>query len=324
MNKSVVLLSLMLALLAPVLAGCGEETPIELTYVRPAKVEIPAKVKRLAVGQFNGISLADKRWADATADKLWAELDKWNREFRRYELVDRNNLAKILREQDIKIMTSDTAVQTGKLANVQAMIFGSVRVSARDEPGTRTYFDPFSQTMKTKSYTKRYCQVSVSMTVTDVDTGTSFYSKEITQGFDSDKDGESSGAAKFFGFSSDNPPPIDQTINQLVDKVVADFAGQVSPHRETIKEVLENGKTDAVVTGNKLAKHGDYQGALDMYKGAAAARGDDDGAVFNAGLMYEVLGDFPNAAESYFKAFQMDNRKEKYIKARARVRQESK
>lgn len=324
MSKCMAFLSVALATAVPVLTGCGSDVEIELSYVRPAKVQIPERVKRVAVGQFSGISTEDHRWAEATAEKLWSELDQWNREFKRYQLVDRNNLAKILREQDIKIMNSDTAVQMGKLANVQAMIYGNVRVSARDDHGTKTYFDVFSQTMKTKPYTKRYCQVSVGMTMTDVDTATSFYSKEITRGFDSEKDGGSSGAGAFFGFSSDTPPPIDQTINQLVEQVVAEFCQQISPHREVVRVPLEKGKTKSVAMGNKLAKVKEYGEALEKYKAGMAEAPEDDGAVFNAGAMYEALLDFENAFQCYDKAFKMNPDKNEYVEARRRVRQESK
>ena len=117
----------------PLLAGCGEETTtIQLSYERPAEKQIPEKIKKIAVAEFSGRTPADQRWGGIAADKLSAELDKLNATYNRYELVDRRNLAQVLKEQDVQIMSADQAIKFGKMANVQAMIFGNVSVSTHD------------------------------------------------------------------------------------------------------------------------------------------------------------------------------------------------
>lgn len=303
------------------MAGCGEEAPIELSYVRPATYPIPEKIKRVAVAEFKSTT-PDPVWGGIASDKLASELDKVNREFNRYQLVDRRNLAKVMHEKDLQIMNSDTAVQAGKLADVQAMLYGTVAVKVTDERASRMVLDPFSQSMKEKYYTKRNCYVSVNITMTDVDTAATLHTFTLSKTFDSDKDAKGSALGKVMGFNSDNPPAASDTVNQLLDVVVADFIQQISPHRQVISERLESGKGPAVDKGNKLAKEKEYADALDQYRKAIKEHPDDDGAFFNAGLMCEALGDFDGAGDYYSKAVQMGD-KEKYIKARKRVRAES-
>jgi tetratricopeptide (TPR) repeat protein len=176
--------------------------------------------------------------------------------------------------------------------------------------------------MKTKPYTKRYCLVSVNLTMTDIDTAKTIHTFTITKEFDSEKDGEKSAVGQFLGFSSDSPPPVDQTVNGMVDLVVQEFCQQISPHRQALSVKLEGGKTKAVEKGNTLAKAKDYPGALEMYEAGLAEKPDDDGAAFNAGVMYEAQGDFANAEKSYQKAFKLGDNKQKYADAKQRVRQE--
>ena len=95
------------------LSGCGGEDTIsvELSYVRQPRFQVPEKVKRIAEAQFAGKSAEDQRWGGIAADKLVSELDKANVEFKRYELVDRRNLAGILKEHDIQIMSATDAAK---------------------------------------------------------------------------------------------------------------------------------------------------------------------------------------------------------------------
>ena len=155
----------------------------------------------------------------------------------------------------------------------------------------------------------------------DVDTSKTFHTFTLSREFDSDKDGEKSSLGSVLGFSSSHPPPADQTVNQMLDLVVEQFVREISPHTVVVSVKLESGMTEAVKTASKLAKAEDYTGALEMYQAAMTERPDDDGAAFNAGVMYEAMCDFPNAGKYYFKAFKL-NGKDKYIEARQRVRAE--
>lgn len=299
--------------------GCGEEPAVTLSYVRPAQFEVPTNVKRVAVATLddNSSQRSGGDWGVIAADKLVGELDKANREFKRFELVDHRNLKEILQRQDIHIMTSNEAADAGKLANVHAMIYGTVSVMASDETVVKTVPDIINRGLKQKEYVKRHCLVTVNLTLDDVETARTLRTFTVSKEMDSDKD--SASALSAIGFSSDNPPPVSQTVNGLIDQCVSEFVAQISPHRVEFVQKLQKGKSNAVKTGNKLAAAGDHKEALDMYLEALQIKPNDDGAAFNAGVMQEALGNVDAAQELYTRAFRL-KQKDEYVQARQRVR----
>lgn len=313
------ILGIMILCIAVVVAGCGEETAVTISYVKPAQFEMPSGVKRIAVATLADNSANEHAgdWGVVAADKLVAELDKVNREFKRYELVDHRNLEQILHRQDIHIMTSDQVAQAGKLADVHAMVYGTVSVIATDEHAVRKVPDLINRGIKEKHYVKRHCLVTVNITMDDVETSKTLRTFTATREMDSDKDSPS--ALSAIGFSGDNPPPVAQTVNSLIDQCIGEFVRQISPHRVETRQKLQKGKSKLVETANKLAVVGDIDEALELYIEALAIKSDDDGAAFNAGVMYELKQDFAQAEEFYTRAFRLKDRDE-YVQARQRVR----
>ncbi len=314
-----------LAFSAAWIAGCGPEKAIEIRYERPAEYQISPQVRRVGIAEFGGQSSRDRQWSQIASDRLAAALDVYNRKYNRYELVDRKRLKAILDERDLQIAISDSASAdtAGKLAKVDAMIYGSVKVTARDDRGTRTVFNPLSRSMKTVTYTKRYCLGAVNFTMDDVKTGKTLATVATTHEYDSEKDKKSgaAGIGRAMGFGGDDLPPTDQVISRLIDECVREFLSKVCPHEVVVTEKLQSGKSKIVSTGNKLAVAGDYEEALDCYQQALGQRPDDHGAAFNAGLMHEALGRGKKAEEFYDMAFRIKP-SEKYVFARKRVRVE--
>ena len=88
-----------------------------------------------------------------------------------------------------------------------------------------------------------------------------------------------------------------------------------------VRVELEKGKSEHIETGNTLAATGEYKEALDCYLSGIQAEPDDHGAMFNAGAMYEAMGNLAKAEEYYDRAFQTDKKKApKYARARRRAR----
>lgn len=304
------------------LTGC-EDKPLSLRYDRPAEYEIPEAVKRIAIAEFGGPSDEDKKFGNIAADQLASQLDAYGKQFGRFELVDRKRLAAILEERDMQMAISDSneAAKVGKLANVEAMIYGTVTTSWRDEPATKMSIDFATRQPKTVHYTKRYCMASVNFTMDDVRTGKTLAAVTLTQEFDSDKD-SGGGFIKKMGFGGDSLPPPDQIINRLIQDCVTQFVQKVSPHSVSIEVSLQKGKSDIVKTGNKLAMAGDFAEAAECYERALTVKADDDGAMFNLGVACEARGDMEGAEKWYSKAFAVKDN-EKYIMARKRVRMEN-
>jgi tetratricopeptide (TPR) repeat protein len=319
-------LSFSLLAIASLIALCGcEDKPLTISYHRPPEYQIPDSVERIAIARFGGKTAMDRKYGDIAADELASALDAYNKQYQRYQLVDRKRLRAILDERDMQLAIADTpsATQVGKLADVQAMIYGSVSVSTRDEQASRMGFDFSTQRPKTVYYTKRYCTVSVNFTMDDIRTGRTLSALTLTRQYDSDKNGKSKGGkvAKAMGISADELPPADQILNRLIAECVAQFIRKISPHQVTITEKMEKGKSRIVETGNKLARAGDYSEALECYLRGLKSHPDDDGAMFNAGLVHEAMGQLDKAEDYYSRAFALKDR-EKYVLARRRVRRE--
>jgi len=308
------------------LTGCGDSgVEVQIRYDRPAMYEIPEGVKRLAVAEFGGRTPQDKRWGDYAADRLAGMLDDYNKRFNRYELVDRKRLRGILDEraaQQMLVSDPDSAQKVGKIANVQAMIYGNVTVLARDEQGFKQVYDFASKQNKMVPYLKRYAQAAVNFTMDDINTSKTLATVTVSREWDSEKQKKSTMEAMaeaMGGVTNKNLPPTEQLLTNLVDECVADIVARISPHQVAFREKLGSGKSDAVKTGNKLAKAGEWTEALEAYKQGLELKPQDVDAVFNSGVMYEAMGKLKEAEALYDRAFKM-KATDQYVLARKRVR----
>jgi len=306
-------------------AGCGGEKTVQFTYQRPPQYQIPLSIKRVGIAEFGAETSQDRQWGLIAADRLAAKLDEYNKKYERYQLVDRMRLKAILDEKDLQMAVSDSASagQAGKIADVQAMIYGTVKVSTQQQTKTRTTIDPLRRRTKTVTYKQLYCMANINFTMDHVGTSKTLAAVNATHEFDSEKDKKSkkTSIAKAMGFKGDNVPPSDQILNRLIDDCIDEFLSKISPHEEVVTEKLQKGKSKIVATGNTLAVAGDYAEALECYQSAVEQNPNDHGAIFNAGVMNEAMGNFVEAEQLYDKAFKIDP-KESYVFARKRVRLE--
>jgi hypothetical protein len=218
------------------LVGCGQEYRVELRYDRPATYEIPARIRSLGIAQFGGKTPEDVEWGNIASDRLASQLDTYNKQYNRYQLVDRQRLAAILDEQDLQaaIVDSAKAVQAGKIAHVDAMIYGTMKVTTRDEPYTQTVVDPFRRTTKEVHRTKRYVMAAVTFCLDDVETSKTLATVSVVREYDSEKDtsgGRGASLGKLMGMGGEKLPPTDQILSALIDECVAEFVAKISPHQ---------------------------------------------------------------------------------------------
>ncbi len=314
--------ALLIILGASVIAGCGEGPEIKIRYTRPPKYVIPKSVKRIAVAEFGAKTALDRQWGIIASDRLASTLDEYNRMYKRYQLVDRRRLKAILDERDLQMAITDSsaAVQAGKIAGVEAMIYGNVNASSEDQRIRKTVFDPIRRRPKTVIRKRRFCHVEVNFTMDAIATGKTLASVSTSRQYDSQEDKNYVTAA--LGFGGDEVPPADKVISHLIDKCVGEFVSKISPHEEVVTEKLQKGDSDAVGNGNNLAEAGEYSDALECYLQAIKINPDDHGAMFNAGLMHEARGEIQKAYEFYDSAFAIKPEK-KYIYARKRMKDES-
>jgi hypothetical protein len=307
-------------------AGC-EGKPIELTYNRDALYKIPGQIHKLGIAEFAGATPNDHVWGAMVSDKLASGLNEVNELFHRYELVDRARLKGIMDERDTQIMVADPsqAVKLGQLAKTDAMVFGTVRTVCRDEHLTRSQYDYNLKRNIQVPYTRRSCTATVSFFMDDIANGKVIVADQSERKFNSDDTNGDTGKAFLRAMGAagdDNLPPPDQILGDLIGQCVTDFIAKISPHQIHVKEKLDSGKSGSVSDGNKLALAGEYKDALECYKDGIKEKPDDVGAVFNAGLACEAMGNLEEAVKYYDKAYQMKKGETKYIAARKRVRAE--
>ena len=326
---------LALGVTASILVGCGEsgssgggsdKAGIMVSYVRPAQVDVPEAVKKVAIAEFSAGNSREERYGEIASDKLSSHLDEANRQHGRYVLVDRRNLKKIMDERDLQVAISDTgtAVKAGQLAGVDAVIYGSVKASAQHMKVSKKEPTIGSRGMPElveKWHTKLVVSAVITFTLDDIRSGKTLVTKTFDESYDSDKDKGNSGFAAMIGLESkeDHKSEI-EAANVLIDKCVSKFVGMISPVTVSEKYKLAKGKSKLVASGNKLAAAEDYDGAMEAYKEALSANPEDDAACFNIGLLYERQGKLKEAGEYYGKAVRMNPDNASYIEARKRVR----
>lgn len=303
--------------------GCGEDSSketVRIVYERQAQREVPPAIHQLAVNEFSGDSQGSDKWGQVASDKLLSALEQSNRKANRFVLVDRTGLKKILDERDLQTAFSDpekAAKHAGQLKVVDAIIYGDVMATHEKVLTSKMKFDMSSQSMRSVDYYKLCCQVIVKFTMVNITNGSTLATMSTTENYDSDKDAKQSTFAKIMG--KESAESYHQVMGVLVDKCVEKFVAYISPHEECVVVKLAGVKSAAARRGNTLAGNGDYDGALNEYAAGIQEQPDDDGAIFNAGLMYEVKHDMANAAKYYERAFHARD-DARYAMALARVR----
>lgn len=305
------------------LVGCAGR-PITIIHDLPAEYPIPEDVRTIAIAAFGGATAQDRQFGGIVADLLVWQLEATNDQHSRYQLVDRKRLQELLDQRGLQLRISDTATaaEAGRIAEVDAVIYGSVSVLARDRQVSRAGPDRASDRPERIHYTRRYCTVSVNFTVDQVSTPMTLAAVTLSSQYDSPKDDQGQQIGRALGFWGDDLPSANQIHGWLIDACVKQFIRKISPRSVSETVELERGRSRTARKGNKLARAGDYDKALDCYVRAMEADGHDDGAAFNAGVMCEARGDSRQAEQYYSRAFAL-NDKEKYLLARDRVGQES-
>ncbi|MCD4826111.1 MAG: tetratricopeptide repeat protein [Phycisphaerae bacterium] len=301
-------------------SGCGEKRTISISYTRPAVQKIPADVRKIAIVQFGAKIGTEKKWGEIAADELASKMNALNAEFHRYILFDRKRLGVLMDERDFQmsITGTDEAIKLGKIAKVDAMIYGTVTVTHKDSLKTYQKFDPIGRTMVSATRLWRTASVSVNFTMDDIHTTRTLSSRNITHAFDSEKD---RGGFSMFGGSGGKIKSTAVICNELINRCVMEFVARISPHFVTFRVHLEKGKTKAVKNGNKYAYAGEFADAIMMYRKGLNERPDDYGAMFNMGVCYEAQANLKEALEYYNQALQYKT-EDKFIVARRRVRLE--
>ena len=97
-------------------------------------------------------------------------------------------------------------------------------------------------------------------------------------------------------------------IHRVLRGIVDSYLSEIRPANIPISVRMARGGTGYGREGRKLASEGDYAGALELFLQAIDEQPGDDGALFNAGLMCEYLGDYERAGKFYRRALQLTDK----------------
>jgi hypothetical protein len=275
------------------LGGCGGAgvRTVKFSYQEPPVCEIPDSVGTLAVAEFR--QAGGEGWGGVVTQRLAEAL-------RRAELPHRVRIiqgpvGKAASRPAVGPVIVDTpsAVAWGESVGADAVAYGAVVVvssnpSLPEQPSGRPT-GPIQSEMWS-------CQVTVSLVIDEVQAGRTAASLTVSQRYPPPHGEAPAGPAA---------PSEEAVVSELVSQCVDRLVGQLCPRTVWVNEQLQFGRTRLVLDGNVLARAGQFEKALDCYLRGMDLSSGDDGAVFNAGLMYEALGQLATAREFYERAAAM-------------------
>ena len=255
---------LALSLASLLTMGCAETVGVRV--LRPAEINMRG-ISKIAVGEISGPG----------GQELSSELTTALMGTGRYEVLDRQNLDKVMAEQQLSgssIADPETAIKTGKVLGASAAIFGTVtRHDYLEAPIKKETFEVKDSDGK-KQYMARYmrsgsAKVNVSLRVTDLSTGKILASKTYSEE-------KSEQTQKEVPAGTDpreaEPDPIDGTSSLAAARatIIERFSKAIAPYYETLSLPFETtGDLPELEQGVAQAKANAWPKAIQLFQAAA-------------------------------------------------------
>jgi tetratricopeptide (TPR) repeat protein len=284
-----------LALAASVLAtGCGT-VGVRVPVMRPAEVNMSG-YHSIGIGGLTGQN------ANLFATSLEEALIKSER----FQVVDRENLARVMRELQLSasdLADPNNAARLGKQITAHALIFGTLDEKYREERGDEGYTDKNGVRHMIHKL-RGEVSLTAAFKITDVSTGALIVAKTIEEKRDDTNTGV-----------DERPRPIDREglSKSARGSVLTRFVRAIVPHREFMQaNFFTDGDLPQLETGVGYAQRGDWKKAQDQFNEAiqSAERNPKIStklvgkAYWDLGLAYEYSGDYVKATDLVQKAYE--------------------
>ncbi len=224
-----------------------------------------------------------------------------------YDVIEREQLEKIMKEQRLSLsgaLDEASAAEVGKLLGLDVMILGNVSYTDNEE--------------RTNTSTSR----CVKRTVTAK--GTIKIISVETAKIEGTKNAEAKVTESACDDNISGMPTVDQMADVALQDLANQFVGYFTPGYEEIKYDFEKIKLKEFKDRSKEAMDYIEAGDLDRAFPIAYAMYEADSynpkAAYNLGIIYEMVGDFEEAAEYYGIAYEIDFTNELYQKAAERAK----
>jgi tetratricopeptide (TPR) repeat protein len=250
---------------------------VSFQYTEAPGCEIPDSVARLAVAEFSAEGPPEgEGWGVLVAHQLAEAIDKAELPHR-LKILGPQAAGAPTQPAGARLVVTDTASAAafGESAGADAVAYGTVAVTWAEGP-------------KDADAPAGQCIVTVRFVIDDVQAGRTLAAATFSRRYPPD-DSRSSTAGR-------------EVVEELLAQCVDQFVAWLCPQRVTVNERLQVGRTRLVLDGNRLARAKQFAQALDCYLAGMKESPGDDGTVFNAGLMYEAMGQLDKAGEFYDQA----------------------
>lgn len=252
-----------LAAFAAVISGCAATT-IQVPRMKPAKVNL-GSIRKVAIGEIEGEGGRDL--SDRLVQAILAS--------GKYEVLDREHLAMIAREQNLAAGEAGAA-GLGKVLGAAALVFGRISRSTYGEVVSANegacYYNGASGPCTTYKRTGTH-RMTVSMKIIEAASG-----KIITAPSINGEAGGSREAQVLASKTSDLAviaqivPPLENTSaygEEAMNEVVGTFMRMIAPFQVMVPVVLyEQSNVPSSTAGITAAKAGNWTTAIQMFKDA--------------------------------------------------------
>lgn len=225
-----------------------------------------------------------------------------------FNVVERAQFDRVVNELQLGqtgVVNEATAAQVGKLLGVDAMIIGNISVAVED----RWLKEQRENKDKSKyqiDCEKLVANVSASIRIVKVETGQVLGSKDDRQKFEQ---------KKCQGDWGDLPTP-EAAVEECLGKIAYNLVNYFAPRFELEKFDFAKIEGDEFKRSNEVAKKAleDYDINTAYLQYASIVENDsyNDAALFNLGVIYEVVGSYKRAKEKYDLAFNLKSKEGKY------------
>ena len=283
------------------ISGCATWVPVKV--LRPAEVNLKG-INKIAIGEISG----------PESHSLVEELRSKLFDTKRYELVEREKLDAILKEQNLSmsdLADEGSAAKLGKILGAAAVLVGSVTLNDYGEHVSKETTE--SENPKTKAkeshttYTRTgVAKVQVSLRIVDASTGKVLATK-------TPKAERSAATSKT---DDPEPDPIDREalLSSARTEVIMAFLKMIAPYEEIVRLPFETtGDLPRLEQGVNFAKIGQWPQAIAAFTESVKTADSDPRlagkkqayAHLNLGLALCYSGDFDAGLAELTKAFAM-------------------
>jgi tetratricopeptide (TPR) repeat protein len=294
MKRHILLASLII--LAVAWTGCA--TKVRAKRVAPARYSI-AGMRTVAVAEFKMECCTFPMWAERLTDEIEDKLEE--KGF--FKLVEG---APQFSADD----PTDRWVRWGRDNDADAVLAGTItkagvhttwgRKRVEREVRTGRYKDGQEIIRKEVEYIptiSRFASMTVKVSFNDVITATRLDYEEYREAKSEYRVGD--GGRRL--------PTDNEMLGRLTRKIAKRIVDDMVPR--PVEEKIALAGCDACKDGIKLAKEGDWSGAMGSWQAVVASDPANHAALYNLGVASEVQGNYGAAADYYLQAMELDGKK---------------